>query len=86
MSRRIYNTKIKKTSIIAKVLLEHMLTRFGVPLQLRTDQGRIFESAIFSKKYVLMKIMKTNEIIEILNGTLIEQLYTVIAKSQRLGH
>ncbi|GFY02197.1 retrovirus-related Pol polyprotein from transposon 412 [Trichonephila clavipes] len=38
-----------KASTIAEVLVQHWISRFGVPLQLHSDQGRNFDSAVFKR-------------------------------------
>ncbi|XP_063911955.1 uncharacterized protein LOC135128808 [Zophobas morio] len=39
---------------IAEVLVDHVFSRFGVPMELHSDQGRNFESEVFRE---IMKIM-----------------------------
>ncbi|GFY19213.1 protein NYNRIN [Trichonephila clavipes] len=36
----------QEASIVADVLVQHWISRFGVPLQLHSDQGRNFDSAV----------------------------------------
>ena len=44
---------------VAQVLVDNMFTRFGVPLELHSDQGRNFESAVFKKVCDILRISKT---------------------------
>ncbi|XP_047987090.1 uncharacterized protein LOC125226951, partial [Leguminivora glycinivorella] len=48
--------------VVAKVLYEHWITRFGCPLRITTDQGRTFESSLFNallKKFGTTRIRTT---------------------------
>lgn len=48
--------------IVAKVLYEHWIARFGCPLRISTDQGRQFESSLFNalmKKFGITRIRTT---------------------------
>ena len=44
---------------VATILLEQVVTRFGVPQVIHSDQGRQFESALFSEMCTLLQIKKT---------------------------
>ncbi|KFM72314.1 hypothetical protein X975_09941, partial [Stegodyphus mimosarum] len=43
----------------AEVLLQNWVSRFGTPLQIHTDQGRNFTSAVFKGLCDLLEIKKT---------------------------
>ena len=44
---------------VAEVIVREFVSRFGVPLILHSDQGRNFESAVFSEMCSLLGITKT---------------------------
>ena len=44
---------------VATVLIEQVVSRFGIPRQLHSDQGRQFESKLFSEMCHLLQIEKT---------------------------
>ena len=44
---------------VAKLLVEQLFTRFGVPEQIHSDQGRQFESNLFAEMCKLLQIDKT---------------------------
>lgn len=44
---------------VAEILVKEVVSRFGVPLSLHSDQGRNFESAAFSEMCSLLGIKKT---------------------------
>ena len=45
---------------VAEVLVNEVVCLFGVPLELHSDQGRNFESAVFSEMCNLLGIKKTH--------------------------
>ena len=47
---------------VAEILAKEVVRRFGVPLSLHSDQGRNFESAVFSEMCSLLGIKKTRTI------------------------
>ena len=50
----------EQTAVItAKTLLEQWIARFGARLQIHTDQGRNFDSLLFTDLCRLMEIIKT---------------------------
>lgn len=49
----------QEASTIADVLVENVFSRFGVPMELHSDQGRNFESKLFQRLCDLMGIHKT---------------------------
>ncbi|XP_038060519.1 uncharacterized protein LOC119731418 [Patiria miniata] len=44
---------------VAKVLVEQVITRFGAPLEIHTDQGREFEAELFQGTCKLLGVQKT---------------------------
>ena len=44
---------------LAEVIVKEFVSRFGVPLQLHSDQGRNFEAELFQKMCELLGIEKT---------------------------
>ncbi|GFU98817.1 hypothetical protein TNCV_2308411 [Trichonephila clavipes] len=49
----------QEASIVAEVLVQHWISRFGVPLQLHSNQGRNFESAVCKRLCEIFSIDKT---------------------------
>ncbi|GFV25099.1 retrovirus-related Pol polyprotein from transposon 412 [Trichonephila clavipes] len=48
-------------SNFAEVLVQHWISRFGVPLQLNSDQGRNFDSAVCKRLCEILAIDKTRD-------------------------
>ncbi|XP_068204608.1 uncharacterized protein [Palaemon carinicauda] len=44
-----YPTKDQKATTVAKILVEELFYKYGIPQQLHTDQGRNFESALIKE-------------------------------------
>lgn len=49
----------QEASTVAQVLVDNLVCRFGVPLELHSDQGRNFESRVFQELCHLLGITKT---------------------------
>lgn len=82
----------QETSTIVNVFVDQFVCRFGVPLQVHTDQGRNFESALFKQMCDLFHIYKThttsfrpqaNGHVERFNRTLLNMLSVFCNKNQR---
>ncbi|GFV27486.1 retrovirus-related Pol polyprotein from transposon 412 [Trichonephila clavipes] len=54
-----YPISDQETSTVAEVLVQHWISRFGVSLQLHSDQGRNFDSAICKRLCEIIAIDKT---------------------------
>ena len=77
---------------MAGVLVANFFTRFGVPCELHSDQGREFESAVFSECCRLLGIKKTRTtplrpqsdgMVERFNRTLMQEVAKYCASDQR---
>ncbi len=82
----------QEAQTVAEVLVHEMICRFGVPLQIHSDQGRNFESTVFSEMCRLLGIKKTRTtplhpqgdgVVERLNRTLEAQLSKFVDDHQR---
>ncbi|GFW33656.1 retrovirus-related Pol polyprotein from transposon 412 [Trichonephila clavipes] len=49
----------QEASTVAEVLVQHWISRFGVPLQLLFDQGRNFDSSVCKRLCEILAIVKT---------------------------
>ena len=47
----------------AKILVQEVVSRFGVPNQIHSDQGKQFESNLFAEMCDLLQIEKTNRMV-----------------------
>lgn len=54
-----YPVKNQEAITIAKIFTEEFISRYGVPLQVHTDQGRQFESTLFQDLCKMLRIEKT---------------------------
>jgi len=84
--------KNHKAPTVAKVLMVHVFSRFGAPLQLLTDMGPEFESDLFAQLMRLLEIDKlrttpykpsTNGVVERFHRTLNSMLGKTVGESQR---
>ena len=82
----------QEAETVARVFVEQFVTRFGVPLQLHTDQSRNFESSLFKEVAALLGIEKTRTtafhpqsdgMVERFNRTLEAMLSTVVSDNQQ---
>ena len=79
-------------STIADVVVKEFIARFGTPLEIHTDQGKNFESALFQDICRLLEITKTrttpyhpasNGMIERFNRTLVDMISSFVDKKQQ---
>ena len=77
---------------VAELLVKEVVCRFGVPLLIHSDQGRNFESAVFTEMCQLLGIQKTRTtayhpqsdgMVERFNRTLEDQLAKFVDYHQR---
>ena len=77
---------------VAHILIKEVISRFGVPLQIHTDQGRNFESVLFKEVCRLLDIDKTRTtplrpqsdgMVERFNRTLEAMLSKFVKENQR---
>ncbi|GFW90370.1 retrovirus-related Pol polyprotein from transposon 412 [Trichonephila clavipes] len=59
----------QEASTVAEVLVQRWISRFGVPLQLHSDQGRNFDSAVCKRQCEILAIDKTRTTAFILSLT-----------------
>ena len=81
----------QEATTVAKVLVEEFFCRFGVPLEIHSDQGRNFESTVFQEVCKLLRVNKTRTtplhpqsdgMVERMNRTLEAQLAIFINENQ----
>ena len=82
----------QEATTVAEVLVKEFVARFGVPLMIHSDQGRNFESTVFSEMCGLLGITKTRTtplhpqsdgMVERFNRTLEAQLSKSVEDHQR---
>ncbi|XP_021369847.1 uncharacterized protein K02A2.6-like [Mizuhopecten yessoensis] len=76
---------------VAKVLVEEVISRFGVPYNIHSDQGSQFESSVIKEVYLLLQINKTHTtpyhpksdgMVERFNKTLVAMLSAFVNEHQ----
>jgi len=81
-----------RTKTVAEILVDQVISSFGVPLELHTDQGRNFDSRLFLELSLLLGIKKTrtipfypqsNGIAERQHQTITNYLAKFISENQR---
>ena len=86
-----YPLKSLHTKEVADKLVHEFIARYGIPLEIHSDQGRQFESELFKEICKLLEITKTrttayrpssNGLIERFNRTLAEMLRNFIENDQ----
>ncbi|UYV63465.1 K02A2.6-like [Cordylochernes scorpioides] len=82
----------QEATTVAKVLMDNLIFRFGVPLELHSDQGRNFEAGMFQELCRLLGIRKTRTtplhpqsdgMVERFNKTMEEHLSKVVEQHQK---
>ncbi|GFV80177.1 retrovirus-related Pol polyprotein from transposon 412 [Trichonephila clavipes] len=82
----------QEASTVAEVLVQHWISRFGVPLQLHSDQGRNFNSAICKRLCEILAINKTRTtalnpqsdgMVERFNRTILNSLSRLVSSNQQ---
>lgn len=81
-----------EAATVARIMVEEFICRFGVPLEIHTDQGRQFESQLFQQLCALLDVKKTRTtpfhpqsdgMVERFNRTLEDMLATVVRPDQK---
>ncbi|MCD1431043.1 DDE-type integrase/transposase/recombinase [Klebsiella pneumoniae] len=87
-----YALKNQEAETVADVLVKEWVCRFGVPLELHSDQGRNFESTLFQNVCKVLGIKKTRTtalhpqsdgMVERMNRTINRYLAKVVSDHQR---
>ena len=87
-----YAIPSQEAAVVAETLLKELVCRFGVPLELHSDQGRNFESAVFQGLCEMLGIRKTRTtamhpqsdgMVERMNRTIGKYLSKVVSNHQR---
>ncbi|GFX28125.1 hypothetical protein TNCV_424521 [Trichonephila clavipes] len=82
----------QETSTVAEVLVRQWISRFGVPLQLHSDQGRNFDSAVCKRLCEILAIDKTRTtvlhpqsdgMVERFNRTILKCLSLLVSSNQQ---
>ncbi|GFS98026.1 retrovirus-related Pol polyprotein from transposon 412 [Trichonephila clavipes] len=82
----------QEASTVAEVLVQHWISRFGVPLQLLSDQGRNFNSAVCKRLCEILAIDKTRTtalhpqsdgMAERFNPTILNSLSLLVSSNQQ---
>ncbi|UYV70389.1 K02A2.6-like [Cordylochernes scorpioides] len=88
----VYAIPNQEAATVARVLVDNLICRFGVPLELHSDQGRNFESEIFRELCQVLGIWKTRTtplhpqsdgMVERFNKNMVEHLSKVVEQNQR---
>jgi len=81
-----------RTKTIAEILVNQVISRFSVPLELHTDQGRNFDSRLFLELSLLLGTKKTrttlfypqfNDIVERQHQTITNYLAKFVSENHR---
>ncbi|GFU17506.1 retrovirus-related Pol polyprotein from transposon 412 [Trichonephila clavipes] len=82
----------QEASTVAEVLVQHWISRFGVPLQLHSDQGRNFDSVVCKRLCEILAIDKTRTtalhpqsdgMVERFNRTILNSLSLLVSSNQQ---
>ncbi|GFX22403.1 retrovirus-related Pol polyprotein from transposon 412 [Trichonephila clavipes] len=82
----------QEASTVAEVLVQHWISRFGVPLQLHSDQGRNFGSAVCKRLSEILATDKTRTtalhpqsdgMVKRFNRTILNRLSLLVSSNQQ---
>ncbi|GFU93297.1 retrovirus-related Pol polyprotein from transposon 412 [Trichonephila clavipes] len=82
----------QEASTVAEVLVQNWISRFGVPLQLHSDQGRNFDSPVCKRLCEILAIDKTKTtalhpqsdgMVERFNRTILNSLSLLVSSNQQ---
>lgn len=82
----------QKAETTAEALVNGVISRFGVPIEIHSDQGRNFESEVFTKSLEILGIHKTRTtplhpqsdgLVERMNRTILNYLAKFVDENQR---
>ncbi|GFY17213.1 retrovirus-related Pol polyprotein from transposon 412 [Trichonephila clavipes] len=82
----------QEASTVAEALVQHWISRFGVPLQLHSDQGRNFDSAVCKRLCEILAIDKTRTtalhpqsdgMVERFSRTILNSLSLLVSSNQQ---
>ncbi|GFX20850.1 retrovirus-related Pol polyprotein from transposon 412 [Trichonephila clavipes] len=82
----------QEASTVAEVLVQHWISRFGVPLQLHSDQGRNFDSTVYKRLCEILAIDNTRTtalhpqsdgMVERFNRTILNSLSLLVSSNQQ---
>ncbi|GFX93612.1 retrovirus-related Pol polyprotein from transposon 412 [Trichonephila clavipes] len=88
----VYPIPDQEAPTVAEAVVQHWISRYGVPLQLHSDQGRNFVSAVLKGVCELLGIDKTKTtplhpqsdgMVERFNRTILNNLSLVVSKNQQ---
>jgi hypothetical protein len=88
----VYPIPNQETTTIADAVVHNWISRFGVPMEVHSDQGRNFESVVFQEMCQMLGINKTRTtplhpqsdgMVERFNATLEGYLAKTVEKNQR---
>ncbi|GFV80252.1 hypothetical protein TNCV_725541 [Trichonephila clavipes] len=87
-----YPISDQEASTVSEVLVQHWISRFGIPLQLHSDQGRNFDSAVCKRLCEILTIDKTrttalhpqpDSMVERFNRTFLNSLSLLASNNQQ---
>ncbi|GFY24489.1 retrovirus-related Pol polyprotein from transposon 412 [Trichonephila clavipes] len=82
----------QEASTVAEVLVQHWISRLGVPLQLHSDQGKNFDSAVCKRLCEILAINKTRTtalhpqsdgMVERFNRTILDSLSLLVSSNHQ---
>lgn len=87
-----YSIPDQEAATVAEVLVQHWVSRFGTPLQIHSDQGTNFTSALFKEICHLLGVEKTRTtplhpqsdgMVERFNRTILNNLSLLVSRNQQ---